>query len=45
MLDLSTILGLISQFAGVDIGGQISMFADTFAYSILLWLLNLGGVI
>ena len=45
MLDLSTILALISKFAGVDIGSQINMFADSFAYSILLWLLNLGGVI
>ena len=45
MLDLESILALISKFAGVDIAGQVSSFADTFAYSILIWLLNLGGVI
>ena len=45
MLDLDTILALLLKFSGVDIAGQVSSFADSFGYSILLWLLNLGGVI
>jgi hypothetical protein len=44
-MDLSAIFDLILKFAGVDIAGQFATFADSFAYSILLWLLNLGGVI
>ena len=45
MLDLQGILDLVLKFSGVDIAGQINTFADSFGYSILLWLLNLGGVI
>lgn len=44
-MDLSAIFDLLLKFAGVDVLGQVAAFADSFAYSILIWLLNLGGVI
>ena len=45
MLDLQSILDLVLKFSGVDVAGQINAFADSFGYSILLWILNLGGLI
>jgi len=45
MLDLQGIFDLILMFAGVDIVGQLNAFADSFGYSLLLWILNLGGLI
>lgn len=45
MLDLDFILGLVSQLAGIDIAGQIAAVADSFAYNVLLWLLNILAVI
>lgn len=44
-MDLQGILNLILGLAGLDISAQVASFQDTFAYSILLWLLNLAGVI
>ena len=44
-MDLSSILNLILGIVGVDIAGQVSDFASTFGYTLLIWLLNLGGLI
>jgi hypothetical protein len=44
-MSLESILNLIAQFAGIDIAAQFATFADSFAYNILLWVLNLGGII
>ncbi|HRI88095.1 MAG TPA: hypothetical protein PLJ47_01865 [Candidatus Hydrogenedentes bacterium] len=44
-MDLSSILNLILGFANVDIAAEFATFADTFAYTLLIWLLALGGVI
>jgi hypothetical protein len=44
-MDLSSIFDLILGIVGVDIAGQVATFAGTFGYTLLIWLLNLGGVI
>ncbi|MDZ4858139.1 MAG: hypothetical protein SGI88_04090 [Candidatus Hydrogenedentes bacterium] len=44
-MDLSSILNLIFGIVGLDIAGQVTSFASTFGYTLLIWLLNLGGVI
>ncbi|NUM52477.1 MAG: hypothetical protein HUU46_02425 [Candidatus Hydrogenedentes bacterium] len=45
MLDLDFIFNLLLTAAGLDLEGSLASFYDSFAYSILLWVLNLGGII
>jgi len=45
MLDLQALIGLILGLSELDLEGQFLAFADTFAYQLLLWILNLGGLI
>ena len=44
-MSLDSLFSFLSTFAGVDVVGQINAFQDTFAYSIVVWLLLLAGVI
>lgn len=45
MLNVDLLSGLLNQFLGVNIAGQIGAYQDSFAYTILIWLLVLAGII
>lgn len=44
-MSLEGLLNVFLSFAGIDIGAQVTAAQDTFGYTLVLWLLNLGGII